>query len=124
MKYLTADDVVAIHDDIIGSHELQGLAQNKSIDAIIARIETRLAYSMIADCYELAACYACYIAVGHAFNDANKRTAFTCMDLCLVLNGIELSYDTEEAGQTIIKASQGKLDEMDIAQWLRDLSQV
>lgn len=117
-----ADDVIAIHDDIIDDHELQGQAQNKSIHSIIARIENRLAYGMIADVYELASCYACYIAMGHAFNDANKRTAFTSMDLCLVLNGIEVSFDMQESGDMIIKGAQGKVDEIDVAQWLRNLS--
>jgi len=40
---------------------------------------------MIKDVYELAACYATYIAIGYTFNDANKRTAFAAMDICLTL---------------------------------------
>lgn len=77
---------------------------------------------MIADVYELAACYACYIAVGHTFYDANKRTAFASMDICLALNGIELEFDTEEAGDIIIKAAQSAVHESDVALWLRSLS--
>lgn len=121
MHYLSWKDVVAIHDDILELHELQGMAQNKSIEAIIARIDNRLTYGMIADIWELAACYACYIAVGHAFNDGNKRTAFATMDICLTLNGIELDYDAEEAGNKIIKAAQGIIDESELAGWLRSL---
>ena len=121
MRYLSWKDVVAIHDDILETHELQGMAQNKSIEAIIARIDNRLTYGMITDIFELAACYACYIAVGHAFNDGNKRTAFATMDICLTLNGIELDYDTEEAGNKIIRAAQGIIDESELAGWLRSL---
>lgn len=113
--------MVEIHDLVIAPNELQGLAQDKSIEAIIARIDNRIAYGMIRDVYELAACYACYIAVGHAFHDANKRTAFACMDACLALNGIELNYETEEAGNRIIKAAQGTVDEVELAAWLRGL---
>jgi death-on-curing protein len=76
---------------------------------------------MIRDVYELAACYACYIAVGHAFHDANKRTAFACMDTCLALNGIELSYEAAETGDQLIQAAQGIVDEMELAAWLRGL---
>ncbi len=119
MRYLSWKDVVAIHDDILESHELQGMAQDKSIEAIIARIDNRLQYGMIADIFELAACYACYLSVGHAFNDGNKRTAFTTMDICLTLNGIELDYDAEEVGNKIIKAAQGIIDESELASWLR-----
>tara|TARA_Y100000031_G_scaffold152249_1_gene195003 strand:- start:73 stop:453 length:381 start_codon:yes stop_codon:yes gene_type:complete len=122
MKFLSAEDVVVIHEEVIDPNELQGLAANKSIEAIIARIHNRMAYGMIDDVYELAACYACYIAVGHAFHDANKRTAFATMDICLTLNDIELDFNTEEAGNMIIKAAQSLLDEKDIASWLKKLA--
>lgn len=123
MKFLSAADVVAIHDAVIRPNELQGLAQNKSIDAIVGRIENRLAYGLISDSYELAASYACCIAVGHAFHDANKRTAFAAMDVCLTLNGIELDFDAtpDEAriGDLIIRAAQGIVDELELADWLK-----
>jgi len=81
----------------------------------------RIRYGMINDVYELAACYATYIAVGHASNDANKRTAFATMDICLTLNGIELSYDTIEAGDIVRSAAQESIDEFESADWLRSL---
>ena len=117
--FLAAEEVIAIHDQVINPNELQGQARDKSIDAIIARIDNRITYGMIQDVFELAACYACYIAVGHAFHDANKRTAFATMDICLALNGIELSYNTEEAGQVVIRAARGIVDEEELADWLR-----
>ena len=122
MKYLSASDVVAIHDQVIDPNEPQGIAKNKSVDAIVGRMENRIIYGLIDDVFELAACYACYIAVGHAFHDANKRTAFATMDVCLVLNGIELDFDTEEAGSQVIKAVQSLIDEKELAEWLRRLA--
>jgi death-on-curing protein len=123
MKYLTANNVVAIHRQVIESGELQGHDRNKSVEAILARIDNRITYGLIDDIFALAACYACYIAVGHAFNDANKRTAFASMDICLAINGIELIFDAEEAGNKIIKAAQGIVDEGELAEWLRGLEQ-
>lgn len=123
MKYLSAQDVTAIHEQVIDPNELQGKAKNKSIEAILARIDNRMTYALVNDVFELAACYACYIAVGHAFHDANKRTAFATMDICLALNGIELEFDTVEAGNKIIKAAQGIVDEDELANWLRMLAQ-
>ena len=119
MIFISAADVVEIHDLVIAPNELQGLARDKSIEAIIARIDNRISYGMIRDVYELAACYACYIAVGYAFHDANKSTAFACMDTCLALNGIELEYDTVVAGDRITLAAQGIVDEVELASWLR-----
>ena len=121
MIFLSADDIIAIHEDVIESNELQGMAKHKSIKAVIARIHNRMAYGMIVDIYELAACYASYIAVGHVFHEANKRTAFASMDICLVLNDIELDFNTTEAGDMMIKTAQKIIDESDLAEWLRKL---
>ena len=119
MIFISAIDVVEIHDLVISPNELQGLVKIKSVEAIIASIDNRISYGMVRDVYELAACNACYIAVGHAFHDANKRNAFACMDTCLTLNGIELNYETVEAGDQIIRAAQGIVDEVELAAWLR-----
>ena len=78
---------------------------------------------MISDAYDLAACYACFLAVGHVFNDANKRTAFACMDVCLSLNDVVLVYEHEEAGDLIIKSAQGIVDEIELSAWLRYMAQ-
>ena len=89
----------------------------------MARVNNRVAYDMIEDVFELAACYACYIAVGHAFNDGNKRTAFKPQwDTCLKINDIELDFDTVETSDMIIKAAQGIVDEKELAEWLRILA--
>jgi death-on-curing protein len=119
MIYLSAADVVAIHESVIDDNELQGQAKNKSVEAILSRIDHRIAYGLIRDVHELAACYACYIAVGHAFHDANKRTGFAAMDLCLALNGIDLDYLEAEVGFLMIKAARGIVDEVELAEWLR-----
>ena len=120
MTYLFSEKVIAIHEQVVvGSSELQGMALNKSIESVLARVDNRVAYGMIEDIFELAATYACYIAVGRVFNDGNKRTAFTAMDTCLRINGIELDFDTERASEMIIKAAQGIVDEEELAEWLR-----
>lgn len=119
MIFLSPLDVVEIHEFVIEGHELQGMARDKSIEAIIGRIDNRIAFGMIRDVFELAACYACYLSVGHAFHDANKRTAFAAMDVCLSLNGISLDYDAAEVGALIVKAAQGIVDESELADWLR-----
>ena len=95
------------------------MAGNKSLDAVLARIENRMAFGMISDEFDLAASYACFLAVGHVFNDANKRTAFACMDVCLSLNGVDLDYDHVEVGNLIISVAQGIVDETELSAWLR-----
>jgi len=123
LKFLTNTDVIEIHDLVISKNELQGMAGDKLLEAVLARIENRMSFGMINDVYELAACYACFLAVGHVFNDANKRTAFACMDICLALNEIELVYDHEEVGDLIIKVALGNVDEVELSAWLTNQAQ-
>lgn len=122
VKFLTTRDVVEIHDLVINDNELQGMAGDKSLDAVLARIDNRMSFGLINDAYDLAACYACFLAIGHVFNDANKRTAFACMDVCLSLNDIALVYELEETGDLIIKAARGIVDEIELGDWLRYLA--
>ena len=68
---------------------------------------------------ELAAIYAVIIAVGHVFNDANKRTAFMAMDTCLRRNDVVLEYDMETMGHMIVEVVQGLVDETELARYLR-----
>ena len=121
MHYLTADQIVVIHERVITPKELQGMAGNKSIEAVIGRIENRLAYGLVGDVFDLAACYACYIAVGHCFHDANKRTAHSSMQIILKLNGINIAYEVEKMGDKIIEAAQGIVEEYELAAFLRSL---
>ncbi|WP_020558489.1 type II toxin-antitoxin system death-on-curing family toxin [Thiofilum flexile] len=116
---LSAEEIEYLHEQVLYEGELAGLAGDKSLVSALARVENRLTYGLINDVYELAATYATVLAVGHVFNDGNKRTAFTAMNICLVLNGIDPTFDVIEAADVIIEVAQGKRDEQDLAAWLR-----
>ena len=116
---LTGEHVIAIHDEVLEPNELQGMAGDKSLEGALSRVDNRLKYGLIEDIYSLAASYATAISQAHCFNDGNKRTAFQVMDIILDLNGVNTIWDVEEVGQKIVLLSQSKLDEADLAQWLR-----
>lgn len=111
--------VLALHDAVLNPNELAGMAGDKSLDAVLGRVENRLNYGLIEDVFELAATYAVVLAVGHVFNDAHKRTAFTVMDICLVQNGVTPTYDVIEAADMIIRVAQRQVDEKELGMWLR-----
>lgn len=117
---LSEAEVIHIHDLVLNDGELTGVARDKSLSGALSRVDFRMSYGLINDAYDLAAAYAVVIATGHTFNDANKRTAYGSMDLCLYLNGIEINWDTETIGDIIIRVAQGKVDEMELAKWLRN----
>ena len=116
---LSVDHIIAIHDEVLEPTELQGMAGDKSLEGALSRVDNRLKYGLIEDIYSLAASYATAISQAHCFNDGNKRTAFQVMDIILDLNGVNTIWDVEEVGQKIVLLSQSKLDETDLAQWLR-----
>ena len=116
---LSVDHIIAIHDEVLEPNEFQGMAGGKSLEGALSRVENRLNYGLIEDIYSLAASYAAAVSQAHCFNDGNKPMAFQVMDLILDLNGINAIWDVEEVGQKIVLLSQSKLDEADLAQWLR-----
>ncbi len=119
MRLLTVELVIAIHDSVLNDGELTGLALDKSLEGALARVDNRIAYGMIEDAYDLAAAYAIAISQGHCFNDANKRTGHQCMDVCLDLNGVQITWTATEIGPVIIRAAQRLLDEGELGHWLR-----
>jgi death-on-curing protein len=116
---LSLDHVMAIHDEVLELNELQVMAGDQSLEGALSRVDNRLRYGLMDDIYSLAASYATAISQAHCFNGGNKRTAFQVMDLVLDLNGINVTWGVEAVGQKIVLLSQSKLDEADLAQWLR-----
>lgn len=118
-QLFVVEEVVAIHDAVLNPGELEGLAGDKSLAGALSRVEFRINYGLIADEYDLAAMYAVAISQAHAFNDANKRTAHAAMKLCLKIHGIKWSTHPKSVGDMIIEVAQGKVDETELAAWLR-----
>jgi death on curing protein len=116
---LNAELVERIHDNVLNPGELPGRARDKSLEGALARVDNRLTYGMIKDAFDLAAAYAIAIAQGRFFTDGNKRTAQRAMDVCLALNGIQISWSHEDIGPTIIRAARRLMDEGELAEWLR-----
>jgi len=111
-----------MHDHIIGPHELQGLAKDKSLEAVLNRVHNRLQYGFISDVFNLAACYASFVARGRCFNDANKRTAATVLFFMLTANGVEIKFDGVLLGEWIIDVATDRQSEVEFASWLRKIA--
>ena len=116
---LNVEQIVHIHDHIIGKNELQGLAKDKSLDAVLERIHNRLQYGFIGDVFDLASCYATFIAKGHCFNDANKRTAAAALYFALEANGAHIEFIDLSLGKFIVDVATDQMTEVELAAWLR-----
>jgi len=91
--YLTVVDVLAIHDDLIeaygGTH---GIRDPGQLEAALFRPQTGYYADIIA---EAAALWES-LSQNHPFLDGNKRTAFACCRVFLLINGVEITASEEE----------------------------
>lgn len=121
-RLFTTAEVIKLHDAVLNEGELQGMAGSKSLDGALSRVEFRINYGMVNDVYDLAAMYAVAVSQAHAFNDANKRTAHATMKACLKIHGVRWFVETRLVGDKIREVAQGKVDETELAAWLREQS--
>ncbi|MDN7351326.1 type II toxin-antitoxin system death-on-curing family toxin, partial [Acetobacter senegalensis] len=59
------------------------------------------------------------IARNHPFNDANKRTAWSCCVLFLRMNGTRVQVSAPDAVEAMVALASGTMQEEAFAIWLR-----
>jgi death-on-curing protein len=124
-EFLEADAVTFLHDWALREYGgAQGIKDPGLLESALGRPLNKLAYARPGevDLYDLAAAYAYGIARNHAFNDANKRTAWSCCVLFLKVNGIRLSIGAPEVVERTVALAHGHLSEAEFAAWLRNAS--
>jgi death on curing protein len=103
VRFLTADQVVAMHDALID--EFGGLAgggpRGESYEGVDAAVQAvRNSYYETAE--ELAAAYAVYLVQGHVFLDGNKRTGAAAMLTFLEANRVAVRLPPDELAWLMI----------------------
>jgi death-on-curing protein len=113
--------VLAIHDFILANEPGVAGKNLGALEGAIGRIEARRQYKTLDDVFEIAGLYAEAIARGHAFSDANKRTALVSALAYLLLQGyvVKRSAALEDI---MVDVAQGKLDYVDLANILSTLA--
>lgn len=118
--HLSAAEIKDIHDSILLNNSgLKGSRPDLSVEALVGRIHSNLAYQTFTSVAEVAALYAEVIAKGHVFNDANKRTALISMLTFLDLNGFSLRADQNAIADRMVEISNGKLGYKQFSAWLK-----
>ncbi|MFC5427217.1 type II toxin-antitoxin system death-on-curing family toxin [Paraburkholderia denitrificans] len=112
---LDVDMVVLVHDFILSQEPgLNGRANRGALEGALGRIENRVIYDGLADVFEIAGLYAEAIARGHAFSDANKRTALVSALTYLFIEGYEVGR-TQALEEIMVDIAEGKLNYLDLA---------
>jgi death-on-curing protein len=111
--------VWAIHEEQLAEHGgSAGVRDAGLLASALARPHNLEAYGQ-PDAADLAAAYGFDIARNHPFIDGNKRTAFVCIELFLMLNGFTLTADNAACVTAMLALASGDLPESDLAAWLR-----
>lgn len=109
----TEQQIADLHEHLLARHGgLPGSRAGTSLGAVLGRIHMNLAYQFEDPNVEQVAAFAVYaFAVGHPFNDANKRTALAVGDLVLLMNDERTiaSKDGIELADLVIELGAGNV---------------
>ena len=118
--WLDSRDALAIHDRQIAEHGgISGVRDSNLLESALARPVNQWSFG-VDDPAALAAAYAYGVARNHPFADGNKRTAWVLARLFLALNGHVLSFDQQDATQTVLRLAAGELSEDELTAWFRE----
>ncbi len=103
MRHISPEELIALHDANISRYGgLPGMSDPGRAEAIIGRVQARVAYEEITDLFEVSATYLVATARGHIFNDANKRTALNSALLFLRRSHQVGGGDFEKVGDLFV----------------------
>jgi death-on-curing protein len=98
------------------------LRDEAALEASCARARHVYPYESECDIARLAGAYGYGIVRNHPFNDGNKRAGFLAIGLFLSLKRRELTVPPAEAIAVVFRLAEGKLTELELAEWIRQNS--
>ena len=121
MKYLSAADILAVHDRIIEeTGGALGVREANLLASIAQRPKTSFGGTeQFLDVFTKAAAYLESIATYHVFLDGNKRSAITVAGIFLALNGYTMNFPVAESEKFILAAAQRQKSLVEICMWLK-----
>jgi len=117
--WIEASVVWAVHEAQLAEHGgSAGVRDVGLLESALARPQNLAGYTE-PDSAAIAAAYGFGIARNHPFIDGNKRTAWVCTELFLLLNGYAITADNAAALPIMLALASGDISEEDFAGWLR-----
>lgn len=122
MKYLSLEDVLRLHYQIIedfgGSHGVREESRLKSV--IEAPRLVIFGVEQYEGIFQKAAVYMRNIIGDHPFVDGNKRSAITCAGVFLMRNGSKITAAPKDLEDFAVRVAIDHLDVETIAAWLQE----
>jgi death on curing protein len=118
VRYLSPADLYAINEEVIGERPM--VRDRHLLRSAANRPKTVLFGEMMyPSLLDKAAALLQSLAYHHLFHDGNKRTAARATTRFLRENGLEPTWDENEAYQFILEVAQNLHDVPEIAAWLK-----
>lgn len=125
LRFLTAEQVVALHDALVerDGGSLGGGARgagHEGVDAAVQAVKNSYYESL----EELAAAYAVYIVQGHVFRDGNKRTGAAALLVFLEAHGVRVRISAERLASMMIelqRRAEAGAPVADLVEWIAGL---
>lgn len=124
--FIPKDVVIALHDEQIRLYGGEdGILSPSGLDAAMHMPKQTFGNQYLhSTIYEMAAAYAYYLTLDHAFVDANKRTARMTMITFLELNGLEIVVSEDESVFVMLAIENKTMSKQDVAEWLEKVTRL
>lgn len=123
MIFLSVEEVIQIHDDLV--FEYGGLHGIRDMGLLVSAIEvpkaTMFGEYLHESIYDKASAYLFHIICNHAFVDGNKRTGSAATLIFLYQNGIEERSDMRKFEEMVCSVAEGKLSKEEISKFLQNM---
>ncbi|MFA4846041.1 MAG: type II toxin-antitoxin system death-on-curing family toxin [Patescibacteria group bacterium] len=121
MKYLTAEEILMLHKNVVDeTGGLHGIRDVGLLQSVVERPKTAVfGTEMFPDVWTKAASYLHSIVMNHVFVDGNKRTSVISAARFLFVNGQKLQVSNKEIEIYILRVVTEKLNIATIAQWFK-----
>ncbi len=123
MRQLTLAEALVVAEAVTGL-DLTTLARSPRIDVLDSALHAPQAsfggQELYPEFIDKAAVLAVRIARNHPLLDGNKRLAWGCLVMFVMLNGHQLIVPADDAVATILAVAAGDVDEPALAHWLSD----
>ncbi len=117
VKFLTLDEVLAIHHDQIENYGgRDGIREPELLESALAMPSAQIGGVFLhPDLFTMAAAYLFHLAQNHPFVDGNKRVAAVSAIWFLMLNDKEVTADESAFEELVIGVARGEIGKEDIA---------
>lgn len=123
MLYLTLEQILDIHDQIIAQTTgSPGITNPGLLESAIAQPQMTFAgQELYTTLPEKAVALGFSLIKNHPFMDGNKRTGHAAMEVFLILNGFEINANVEEQEQVILQVASGEITREEFTHWLQSV---